>query len=452
MECECIYNENIKDSYSENSVCGNGISGKNVLITGGYGGVGIAVAYRFLCEGCKVYIAGRDEGKLSSAITYLRRKKQNARVEGILLNICSFDNICDSVKNIESKQIKVDILVHCIGWVSDVDLEGEFLNIEEKYYDHVFDINYTGIVKFTENIYAKMRQRSGEKQVIIVGSIAAVFKKYQFTPYGIAKAALEEYIRQLSQRDQHISAVIVEPGGIATALVGSGIGNDIMCEGNILHRRLLPEEIAAFIAFSCSDGIGKWLNGSAVELSVCEAISYDKKIASCPLEINLKRYGSRLESYAGNSLENESVQIKTNLSEKSVNILKTELSKEGCSIKTKSNEKENILYFMACEGMETVKDIYYVLQRDSVRCVDHGNKGIFSVCVMMSSTGAECEIVAKTLEKMLEGLGEKMAQYGVYVNGVVAARNVPFLDVIHCGIYLNSKYGRILTGEVLRLA
>lgn len=451
MRCGCIYNENIKDSYSETSVCGNEISGKNVLITGGYGGVGIAAAYRFLCEDCKVYIAGRNEEKLFSAISYLKRKKQDSSVEGILLDICSSDSIRDAVENIEIRQIKIDILVHCVGWASSADIEGEFLNIEEKYFNRVYDTNYTGIVAFTESIYDKMRQQSGEKQIIVVGSVAAVFKKYQYTPYGIAKTALEEYVHHLSQKDEHISVITVEPGGIATSLVGSGVGHEIMCGDNILHRRLLPEEIASFIAFSCSMGIGKRMNGNAVELSACEAISYNKKIAACPLEINLKRYGSRLESYAGNSLENEILQLETNLSEESVDILKAQLNKEGCHVVMAPGETAHVLYFMDCDGMRTVKNIYQALQRDSLRCIDQDLKGIFSVCVILSGIEMECEIAAKTLEKMLEGLGEKMAQYGVYVNGVVAAGNVPLLDVIHCGIYLNSKYGRILTGEVLRL-
>lgn len=452
MESGCVYNENVKDAYSGKSVCGNEISSKNVLIIGGYGGVGIATTYRFLCEGSKVYVAGRDEGKLNFAITYLKRKKQDARVEGILLDICSSDSIRDAVKNIETKQIKIDILVHCIGWGTNADIDGEFLNIEEKYFERVYDTNYAGIMTFTECIYEKMRQWPGEKQIIMVGSVAAIFRKYQFTPYGMAKAALEEYVHYLSQKDEYISAMIVEPGGIATSLVGSGVGHEITCDGNILHRRLLPEEIAAFIAFSCSERIGRWLNGNAIEMSACEAISYNKKIAVCPLEINPKCYGNRLESYAGNSLENETIRLETNLSEKSADMLKAELNKEGCNIVKNPGEADHVLYFMNCGGMETVKSIYYALQKDCLRCIDQKIKGLFSVCVLLSDNGAECEIAAKTLEKMLEGMGEKMAQYGIYINGVVATEVVPLLDVVHCGIYLNSKYGRILTGEILRLA
>lgn len=451
MEYSCIYDENVKDAYSEGSVCGNEISNKNVLITGGYGGVGIATAYRFLCEGCTVYIAGRDERKIFSAITYLKRKKHDAKLKGILLDICSSSSIQEVITNIEAKQIKIDILVHCIGWVSKADIEGEFLNIGRKYFSRVYDINYTGIVAFTESLYEKMCQWSGEKQVIVVGSVAAIFRKYQFTPYGIAKAALEEYVYHLSRKNEHISAMIVEPGGIATSLVGSGIGCEIISESNILHRQLLPEEIAAFIAFSCLEGIGKRLNGRAIELSACEAISYNKKTAVCPLEINLKRYGSRLESYAGNSLENECIQFRTNLNVKSVDMLKEELNKEGCKIAAAPDKTVHILYFMNCGGMEIVKNVYQTLQKDSLWCIDRDVKGIFSVCIMQSDIDEECEIAAKTLERMLEGLGEKMAQYGIYVNGVVATGSVPLLDVIHCGIFLNSKYGRILTGEILRL-
>lgn len=428
-------------------------SRKVYSLRGGYGGVGIAAAYRFLCEGCKVYIAGRSKDKLSTAISYLERKKQDADVEGILLDVCSSDSIRNAVLDIEARHIQIDILVHCIGWgTAGVILQGGFLYVEENYFDYEFKINYTGIVIFTESIYEKMRKQSGEKQIIIVGSVAAILKKYQFTPYGIAKSALEEYVRLLSHRDSSISAMIVEPGGIATSMAGSGVGHEITCGLNILHRLLLPEEIAAFMAFCCSEGIGKRLNGSAVELSACEQAAYNQNIAACLFEINRKQYGSRSESYAGNSLENERVYLRTNLCKKRVDILKEKISKEGCYIVTSPDEEGHVLYFMDCGGMDTVKDIYYALQKESLRCIDQKIKGIFSVCVMLSDTGTECVVAAKSLEKMLEGLGEKMAQYGVYINGVVADVGVSFEDVIHCGIYLNSKYGRILTGEVLRLA
>ena len=57
---------------------GNLLEGKVALITGGSGGIGMAIANKFISCGCKVIIAGTNEQKLKKCI-------DNLPVGGILL-------------------------------------------------------------------------------------------------------------------------------------------------------------------------------------------------------------------------------------------------------------------------------------------------------------------------------------------------------------------------------
>jgi len=48
------------------------LTGKNVVVTGGSTGIGLAVAKGFLGEGAHVAIIGRDRAKLDAALAELR--------------------------------------------------------------------------------------------------------------------------------------------------------------------------------------------------------------------------------------------------------------------------------------------------------------------------------------------------------------------------------------------
>ena len=56
-----------------------GLEGKQVLITGGSKGIGLAVAHAFAAEGANIVIASRDAAVLEKAAGEVRRK-HNAKV------------------------------------------------------------------------------------------------------------------------------------------------------------------------------------------------------------------------------------------------------------------------------------------------------------------------------------------------------------------------------------
>lgn len=61
------------------------------------------------------------------------------------------------------------------------------------------------------------------------------------------------------------------------------------------------------------------------------------------------------------------------------------------------------------------------------------------------------DVLCKNMDMCIRGLGEVMGNHTIINNGIVASSSVPMQEIINSAIYLSSKYGQIMTGEVLHL-
>lgn len=60
-------------------------------------------------------------------------------------------------------------------------------------------------------------------------------------------------------------------------------------------------------------------------------------------------------------------------------------------------------------------------------------------------------VIKKNVEMLIRGLSEALANHGLICNGIVADKNVPINDIINSALFLSSKYGQIMSGEVLQM-
>lgn len=61
------------------------------------------------------------------------------------------------------------------------------------------------------------------------------------------------------------------------------------------------------------------------------------------------------------------------------------------------------------------------------------------------------EVLKRNIDMCIRGLGEAMGNHSIINNGIVASPSVSIKDIINTAIFLSSKYGQIMTGEVLHL-
>ena len=87
------------------------LSNRVAVITGGAQGFGFAIAKRFIQSGAKVVIWDIDEQEAKKAVEKINSESISYKI----VNVCNFEEISKSLKDIETEHNKIDIFVNNAG-------------------------------------------------------------------------------------------------------------------------------------------------------------------------------------------------------------------------------------------------------------------------------------------------------------------------------------------------
>jgi NAD(P)-dependent dehydrogenase (short-subunit alcohol dehydrogenase family) len=183
------------------------LEGKVAVITGGNSGIGLATAQRFVSDGAYVFITGRRQSELDSAVKQIG-KDNTTGVQGDVSNLADLDRLYITVK--EQKD-HIDILFANAG-VGELAPLGE---ITEAHFDKTFRINVKGLL-FTVQKALPLIQDGGS--IILNASIASSKGIEASSVYSATKAAIRSLARtwtvELKHRKIRVNAI--SPGPIDT--------------------------------------------------------------------------------------------------------------------------------------------------------------------------------------------------------------------------------------------
>src|ERR1700745_3084737 len=112
------------------------LDGKVSLVTGGTSGIGLAAANALAKEGAHVYINGRREPELRTAVQQIGRNATGVR--GDVSNVHDLDRLFAQIKDDKGK---LDILFANAGTAKYATLG----NITEELYDSILDVTFKGV-------------------------------------------------------------------------------------------------------------------------------------------------------------------------------------------------------------------------------------------------------------------------------------------------------------------
>jgi len=246
------------------------LAGKVALVTGGNGGLGLAAAKRFVAEGATVYITGRRQNELDSAV-----REIGAGVVGIQGDIANLADLDRMFATIRERSGRLDLLFANAGI-------GEFVplgQITEEHFDRIFGVNVRGTVFTIQKALPLMRDGG---TIVINGSMVSVKGMPAFSVYAATKAALRSFARTWSVdlKGRGIRINVVSPGTVITpGYTRSGMSDaqiDQIKEGvaatTPLGRVGTPDEIANAVVFLASDessymtGADLFVDGGAAQV------------------------------------------------------------------------------------------------------------------------------------------------------------------------------------------
>lgn len=191
----------------------NKLAGKVAVITGGSTGIGLATAKRFVEEGAHVFITGRRQGELDSAVKEIGQGV--TAVQGDVSRPADLDRLYETVKRLKGR---VDVLFANAGVAEIIPLG----SITEEHLDKIFNINVKGLV-FTVQKALPLFADGGS--ILLNASVAASKGNAGFSVYSASKAAVRSFARcwAVELRQRKIRVNVISPGPIETPILG-GMG------------------------------------------------------------------------------------------------------------------------------------------------------------------------------------------------------------------------------------
>jgi 2-deoxy-D-gluconate 3-dehydrogenase len=228
------------------------LTGRVAIVTGGNGGLGLAMAKGLAQAGAGIAIAARDKAKGEKAVRDIEAAGSQCRFYP--LDVSSRASCQAMVEHVAGDFGRCDILINNSG--TTVRKRPELITEEE--WRSVLDTNLGGALFCAQAVYPHMKT-AGRGKIVNIGSMYSLFGAPVVAPYAASKGGLVQLTRSLATAwaIDNIQVNAILPGWINTDLTKSAREQIEGLHETVLSRTPAgrwgePSDLAGAAVFLCS--------------------------------------------------------------------------------------------------------------------------------------------------------------------------------------------------------
>ncbi|MEI5098344.1 SDR family oxidoreductase [Streptomyces sp. PmtG] len=219
---------------------------KVAVITGGTSGIGLAIAHRFVREGARVFVTGRDTDRLEAAV-----KELGPAATGVRADVSVLADLDALYARVREEAGRIDVLVANAGIVADAALGDH----TEANVDLTLAVNVKGPLFTVQKALPLLAENAS---ILVVGSSNSVRPNEHLEVYSASKAAVSNLVHNWARqsRERRFRVNVLSPGPTRTPGLLGAAGPDVdqFAEAVVPLGRLADaEEIAEAALFLASD-------------------------------------------------------------------------------------------------------------------------------------------------------------------------------------------------------
>jgi 3-oxoacyl-[acyl-carrier protein] reductase len=232
-------------------------TGRNIVITGGAGGIGMACARLFLAQAANVTLVDVSEERLRTA------QQDLDGGDRVRIHVSELSNQADCKAALNASGSNIYALVHLAGiFVDDIGKSGD-----RDIWDRTIAANLTNGYEIA-SAFESCCDKSGPARLVFASSLAFRRGSFDHVAYSAAKGGIVGITRSLSRRlapDVLVNAVA--PGIILTQMPAEIIADRgaRMLEDIPMKRFGEASEVASVIGFLCSSA-ASYMTGQTLNI------------------------------------------------------------------------------------------------------------------------------------------------------------------------------------------